>query len=164
MTEPERQLQVLALHGCAVADTVDFEMALIATRNTGDDVLDHGARHAPLGARILGFVDRGNDHFVFLELDQNLVVDDKAQFTLRPLCGDRLPIDCRGDAFGNLNGSFTDTRHFLDLSDRYGGTATSEDVTEHLATYILFARLMVGHHTFRSGKDGDAEAVRDLRN
>ncbi len=58
MAEAERQLQVLALHGRAIADAVDLQPLLEAVRHAGEDVGDLGARHAPFGARVLGLVAR----------------------------------------------------------------------------------------------------------
>ena len=113
VAETERQLQVLALHGRAVTDAVDLELALEAVLHALEDVLDHRAGHAPLRPSVLGLVDRLNDNGVVFQLHRNFVVRDEEQFALRALRGDLLAIDGRGDTSGNLNGPFTDTRHFL---------------------------------------------------
>src|SRR5690606_12346957 len=58
-----------------------------------------------------------------------------------------------------------DTRLFSLLSVRYGDPCpVLEDRAKNLATNVLFASLVIGHHALRGRKDGDAEAVRDLRN
>src|SRR5215813_1699170 len=54
----ERQLQVLALHGGAIADAGDFEPPLEALGHAGDHVGEQRPRHAPHGAGALGVAAR----------------------------------------------------------------------------------------------------------
>src|SRR5690606_31074916 len=93
VAEAKRQLQVLALHGGAIADAGNLQPALETVLDAGQDVLDLGPRHAPLGARVLGIVARRDRDLAIIELDQNLVVDDELQLALRAFGGDGLAAD-----------------------------------------------------------------------
>src|SRR5262249_211351 len=54
----QRDLQVLALHGGAIADAGDLELPLEPLGDAGDEVRHQRARGAPHGARALGLVAR----------------------------------------------------------------------------------------------------------
>src|SRR5690606_18455894 len=92
-----------------------------------------------------------------------LVVDDELQLALGALGGYRLAVHRGGHAGGHLNGLLTNTRHVAVLVLLLLASARSEDLAEHLAAYVLLARLMIRHHALRRGQDRDAEAVGDRR-
>src|SRR6478609_2289493 len=52
---------------------------------------------------------------------------------------------------------------FFPIRDMFAFLSPSEDLAEHFAADIGFARSMVRHHAFRRGDDRDAETVADAR-
>src|SRR5262249_30666018 len=103
VAEPERDLQVLALHGGTIADAADFEALLESLGHAGDQIVDERARQAPHGACTLGLGARLDHDAAALHLRRDVVVKhdfDRALLALahgrhpwRPR--DRLPADAR---------------------------------------------------------------------
>jgi hypothetical protein len=107
---------------------------------------------------------RRDDNSVVFELHQNFVVCDEEEFTLRALRLDRSAHRrWRSHQPEPERASYRYETFFI-LSVRMEILLSRiEDRAEQLTTNVLFACLVIGHHALRGRKDGDAEAVRDLR-
>src|SRR5262249_7592487 len=107
----ERDLQVFALHGGAIADAADFKTLLEAFGDAGDQIVYQRARGAPLGTRALGLSARLDLDLPAFELDSNIVVQRHLQRPFRSFDLHHLTFDICGHAGRHRDGSFTDTRH-----------------------------------------------------
>ena len=84
VAETEAQLQrVLALHRGTVANALDLEHLGEAFGHALHQVCDHGAGHAPHGARLLGVVCRLQNKAVVGLLDRHVVRHRELELTLR---------------------------------------------------------------------------------
>src|SRR5262245_5988414 len=104
----ERQLQVLALHGGAIADAGDLEPPLEAPGHAGYHVGEQRPRHAPHGAGALGVAARVDLDLAAFHLDRDVVVHHELQGPLRALHADGLPRHVGGDAGRDRDRFFAD--------------------------------------------------------
>ena len=104
MGEAQGQRQCLALGLRTVADPDQFELALKALADAGDQVVDQGAHGAGHG-RIAGLAQHDIDLVVLL-LDADVPVDVHRHLSNRPLHGQVLALQLHIHALGNLNRLF----------------------------------------------------------
>ena len=107
----ECDLQILALHGGAVADAVDLQPLLETLGDTGDEIGDQRARGAPLRAGALGLIARIDLDLAVVELHRDVVRDNDRQCALRAFDLHGLAFDIGGDARRHRDWFFADTGH-----------------------------------------------------
>src|SRR5690349_15329416 len=111
VAEAQRELQVLALQRCTIADAADLELLLEAFLHAVQDVDDLGAGHAPFRSCGLRLVARLDGDVAVFHLDQYFVVDDELQLALRTLRRHGLAVDSGGHALRQRYGFLANTRH-----------------------------------------------------
>src|SRR5262245_10952822 len=94
----ELKLQILALHGGAIADAGDLEPALEPLGHAGDHVGEQRPHGAPHGARALAVVGRVDLDGAALHLDGDIVVQRELQGAFRALDAQALARHVGGDA------------------------------------------------------------------
>src|SRR5690606_17899136 len=94
----QRQLQVLPLHGGAITDAIDEQLALIAVLDALDNVGDRSAGHAPFRPRRLAFIARKDLDLAIRKRNLHLIMTDEPKLTLRSLGADHLAVDGDGHA------------------------------------------------------------------
>src|SRR6266446_2254787 len=107
----ELDLQVLALQGGAIADAADLEPALETFGDSRHRIGEERPAGPPHGARALGIGARIDLDFAALHLSRHIAVQRDRKRALGALHLDELPLHAGGDAGGNRNGFFSDTRH-----------------------------------------------------
>src|SRR5262249_30583354 len=107
----ELELQVLALQLSAIADAVDLELVLETLGDPLYEVRDQRPIGAPHGTRALGITLGVDVDPARFDLVGDVTVQRELQGALRPLHLDGLALDIGGDARGNGNGLFSDSRH-----------------------------------------------------
>jgi hypothetical protein len=118
-----------------------------------------------LARRVLGLASRGNSApFSSFTSTSSLTTKNSSPFG--PLAVTFWPSTWRSHLQEPERASYRYETYWIStcLFVMRGSLCRSEDRAKHFATNVLFASLVIGHHTLRSRKDGDAEAVRDLRN
>src|SRR6267378_3093786 len=104
MRVPDHQLHAERLRLGLVADALDLERLREARGDALDHVGDERAREA-MQRLVLRLVRRTlHDHAAVLERQQHVRVQRAADLALRPLHRDLVPVDLRGDAFGQRHG------------------------------------------------------------
>src|ERR1051325_5166712 len=111
VTVAERDLQVLALHGGAIADAGDLELLLEPLGDAGDEVRHQRARGAPHGARALGLVARIDLDAARVHLGHYFGRQHELEGALRPLHLDGLAVDARRHAGRDRDRLLADTGH-----------------------------------------------------
>ena len=115
--EAERKRQLLALQDRLEAGALDRELLLEALRDADRHVVDQRAGEAVEGAERL-VVGAGDDDRAVLHLRGDALVHRVRELAELALDRHRLARDRGGDAIGELDGFFTDSRHVLDSSIR----------------------------------------------
>src|SRR6266699_5156360 len=115
VAEPEREMQVLALHRRPVAYAADLQSLLEALGDAGDQIVDQRARQPPHGARTLGLRARRHHDAVGLHSRRDVVVEHDFERALRPLDLDLLALDAGAHALRHRHRLPTDARHGLSL-------------------------------------------------
>src|SRR5262245_195178 len=98
MAVAELKLQVLALHGGAIADAGDLEPSLEALGHAGNHVGEQCPYGAPHGAGALAVVGRVDLDGAALHLDGDIVVQRELQGAFRALDAQSLARNVGGDA------------------------------------------------------------------
>src|SRR5262249_37523768 len=93
VTEPELDLQVLALQCRAIADAADLQLFLKPLRDALDQIGDERAMRAPHRSRTIGFVARIDTDLPGLDLRRNFVIHHDLKGALRTLHLDGLAFD-----------------------------------------------------------------------
>src|SRR6195256_1765506 len=109
----ELDLQVLALQGGAIADAGNLEPALEPLGHTRHHVGEQGTVGAPHGAGALGVDARIDLDLGALHLGRHVAVEHERKRALGAFHVDDLPVHAGGDAGGDRNRFFSDTRHDL---------------------------------------------------
>src|SRR6185436_2007754 len=108
--EAERQVQLLALHGGAVADTDELELLLEALRHARDHVRQVRARRARHRVGEVAIRARGNLHEVAFDRDLDLGIGLERQAALLALDRDAPALALGGQVFAELDRLFTYSR------------------------------------------------------
>src|SRR5262249_17409230 len=107
----ELHLQVLALHGGAITDAADLEPALETLGNARHRIGEQRPVSPPHGARALGVGARIDLDLAAFDLGRHIAVQRDGKRALGALYLDDLAFHAGGDAGGNRNRFFSDTRH-----------------------------------------------------
>src|SRR5437764_9074978 len=154
----ELQIERAALHGGAVADPVDLQVAREAGRNAVHHVVDQRPGRAPHRPRPFGLALRGDRDGAFRDRRGNLLADREAQRAEPPFGGQGLARQLDFDAGGDRDGMLTDTRHVS-----FPKSLGLEHATKNFAADFGGAGLVVGQDPARGRQDRDAEPVIDPR-
>src|SRR5262245_34273332 len=130
----ELHLQVLALQGGAITDTADLEPALETLGNPRHRIGEQRPVSPPHGARALGVGTRIDLDLAAFDLGRHIAVQRDGKRALGALYLDDLAFHAGGDAGGNGNRFFSDTRHGcwsvgVLLERSLGGHARAADCT-----------------------------------
>jgi hypothetical protein len=87
----------------------NLEALFVALSDTDDLVCDERSRQSMQRTRGALVVGTRDDNLVFLDRNANRVGHDERKLTLRALDGDILPVECDGNATGDVNGKTTNT-------------------------------------------------------
>src|SRR3954452_1697540 len=149
----ERELEVGAPRGDAVADAADLHRLCVAVGHADDHVGDQAAGQAvqaPALALVVGPVDL--ERAVLGALDRDRLRDGVGQGALGALHRHRLAVEGDLDAGRDGDGQAADSRH----------AGLLVDVGEDFPTHALLVGLAVGQQAARRRDDRDAEATEDL--
>src|ERR1700757_2595731 len=173
----ELDLKVLALQGGAIADAGDLEPALEALGNARHRIGEQRPIGPPHGPRALGVGARIDLDLAAFDLGRHIAVQRDCKRALRALHLDDLTFHAGGDAGGNRNRFFSDTRHGcwsvgVLLERSLGGHARprivprlgllrflSKDGAENLSAHIVVARVVIGHDTLGCRQDRNPQSV-----
>jgi hypothetical protein len=109
VAETKRQLDILALHGGAIANALDRQLLFEASRNTGDHVLDQCTGSAPGSTSQTRVISRRDNDAIGAILGIDHIHELDAQFALRALGGDGTTIDRDRNAAHRCNRFFAST-------------------------------------------------------
>ena len=108
----QRQVQLVVLHGGAIADAFHQENLLEALGDANDHIVDQRAVQTMHRAMGLAVGRTGDDDFAADLFDLHILIDLLTQFALRALDGHGVVVrDGHGNAGGNRNRKLTDSTH-----------------------------------------------------
>ena len=109
-------VEVLALLGHTVTNTVDLQLLLIALGNTDDHVVEQGAGQAVQAAMLLSVGGTGDIDHTGLDVDLHLGVQIAGQLALGALNSNNVAaLHFHGNTGGNSDRHSTNTTHSVAL-------------------------------------------------
>ena len=113
MRKAQLQLQVLALHGRAVADTGDFQFFAEPFRHAAHEIVHQRALHAPHGAGAIALDTRRERNVAVAKGRCHFGHQSQLKLALGPFDRDGTITDRRDDALGQCHRILHDTINIL---------------------------------------------------